>query len=272
MGTVKRTSLVIVVALLLLLVLYGVSRFVVSWQKNFGWQTFPEQAASGLWTSATELGGMVATLIESYQGRNGFLSRTLATQMMSPVSPSPQGLGPELLGSGNGRVFFHSGSNDNYRAWMEGYPETGDGFVILTNSPNGARLRLEIRHALSDMIGQGVDPVLHAVALDPADASYADYQGTYRLDDGVPMDVRGRLADDFDADSFEITMSHGKASMRVPGDADVHQLEALSPTRFVDPESGAMPLMQLVFHRDAQGKVRAVSVESGDSRAYYWRQ
>ena len=215
---------------------------------------------------------MVAMLIESYQGHNGFLSRALATQMMSPVSPSPQGLGPELLGSGNGRVFFHSGSNDNYRAWMEGYLETGDGFVILTNSPNGARLRLEIRHALSDMIGQGVDPVLHAVPLDPADVSYADYQGTYRLDNSVPMDVRGRLADDFDADSLQITMSHGKASMRVPGDDNVHQLEALSPTRFVDPDSESMPLMQLEFHRDARGKVRAVSVESGDYRAYYRRQ
>jgi len=138
--------------------------------------------------------------------------------MMSPVAPSPQGLGPALLGSGNGRGFFQSGSNDNYRAWVEGYLETGDGFVILTNSPNGARLRLEIRHALSDMIGQGVDPVLHAVDLDPADVSYAGYQGTYRLDNSVPMDIRGRLADDFDADSFQITMAHGKASMRVPGD------------------------------------------------------
>ena len=122
------------------------------------------------------------------------------------------------------------------------------------------------------MIGQGVDPVLRAVPLDPADVSYADYQGTYRLDGSLPMDVRGRLADDFDADSFQITMSHGKASMRVPGDDNVHQLEALSPTRFVDPESDAMPLMQLEFHRDARGKVRAVSVESGDSRAYYRRQ
>jgi hypothetical protein len=64
-------------------------------------------------------------------------------------------------------------------------------------------------------------------------------------------------------------MSRGKASMRVPGDDNVHQLEALSPTRFVDPDSDSMPLMQLEFHRDARGKVRAVSVESGDYRAYY---
>jgi CubicO group peptidase (beta-lactamase class C family) len=237
-----------------------------------GWQTFPEQAASGLWTNANELGAMVATLIESYRGHDGFLPRALVTQMMSAVSPSPHGLGPKLQGSGNGRVFFHSGSNDNYRAWMEGYLQTGDGFVILTNSPNGARLRLEIRHALSDAIGQGVDPVLQAVALDPADPSYADYQGSYRLDEHVPMDLRGLLAEDFDVDAFEIIMSGGKASLRVPGEEHVHPLLALSPTRFVDPDSDTVPLLQLEFHRDAYGKVRAISAESGESRAYYQRQ
>jgi hypothetical protein len=52
----------------------------------------------------------------------------------------------------------------------------------------------------------------------------------------------------------------------------VDQLEALSPTRFVDPDSESIPLMQLEFHRDAHGKVRAVGVESGDYRAYYRRQ
>jgi CubicO group peptidase (beta-lactamase class C family) len=237
-----------------------------------GWQTFPELAASGLWTNANELGAMVAALIESYRGNSGFLPRTLATQMMCAVSPSPHGLGPELMGSGNGRVFYHSGSNDNYRAWIEGYLQTGDGFVILTNSPNGTQLRLEIRHALSDAIGLGVDPVLQAVTLDPADPSYADYQGTYRLDKSVPIDLQGRLVDDFETDSFEITMSNGKASLRVPGDKNVHQLQALSPTRFVDPDSESIPLMQLEFHRDAHGKVRAVSVESDDAHAYYQRQ
>jgi hypothetical protein len=52
----------------------------------------------------------------------------------------------------------------------------------------------------------------------------------------------------------------------------VDQLEALSPTRFVDPDSESIPLEQLEFHRDAHGKVRAVGVESGDYRTYYRRQ
>jgi CubicO group peptidase (beta-lactamase class C family) len=234
-----------------------------------GWQTFPEQAASGLWSNAPELGRWVAALIESYRGQSNFLPRGLATQMMTPVSPSPQGLGPELLGSGDERVFFHSGSNDNYRAWIDGYLQSGDGFVILTNSSNGSLLRLEIRHALSDTIGRGVDPVLRTVTLDAKDSAYADYKGTYRLDNSVPMNIRGRLADDFDTDTFEVDMSGGKASLRVPGEDHAHPLTALSPTQFVDPDSDTVPLMQFEFHRDAHGKVQAVSVTSGNSLAYY---
>jgi CubicO group peptidase (beta-lactamase class C family) len=234
-----------------------------------GWQTFPEQAASGFWTSARELGTMVAALIDSYRGSSNFLPRRLSTQMMTAVSPSPQGLGPELLGSGDRRVFYHSGSNDNYRAWIEGYLQSGDGFVILTNSSNGSPLRLEIRHALSDAIGLGVDPVERAVALDMSDPAYVDYKGTYRLDTSVPMNIRRGLDDDFEVDAFYIDVSGGKATLRVPGDDHLHTLMALSPTRFVDPESDTVPLLQLEFHRDARGKVQAVSVTSGDSLAYY---
>lgn len=234
-----------------------------------GWQTFPEQAASGLWSNAQELGSWVATLIESYRGQNNFLPRGLATQMMTPVSPSPQGLGPELLGSGDARAFFHSGSNDNYRAWIEGYLQSGDGFVILTNSSNGSLLRLEIRHALSDAIGLGVDPVLRTVDLDMNDPAYTDYKGIYRLDSDIPMNIRGRLADDFDVEAFDVDISEEKVALRIPGEDHVHPLKALSPTRFVDPDSGTVPLMQFEFHSDAHGKVEAVSVTSGNSLAYY---
>jgi len=38
MGTVKRVSLVLGASLLLLIVLYGLSRFVASWQKGYSWK------------------------------------------------------------------------------------------------------------------------------------------------------------------------------------------------------------------------------------------
>lgn len=63
-----------------------------------GWQSFPEQAASGLWTSANELGAMVATLIESYQGRNAFLSPCHTNDEPRLAQPSGAWTGADGIG------------------------------------------------------------------------------------------------------------------------------------------------------------------------------
>ena len=232
-----------------------------------GWQTFPQEAAAGLWTSANDLGAFVGALIRSYQGDDDFLPHAIAIDMMTEVSPSWHGLGPRLDGAGNARIFHHGGSNDSYRAWIEGYLETGDGFVILTNGANGGTLRTEIRNALSDAIGLGVNPPLRVIALDPASAKLADYAGHYRADATVPLDVRRSLTDFFEVESFEIQASGGALSLKVPGESGA--LLPLTPNRFIAPTVFGT---EYEFHRDAHGRVRAVSVLHGTSRAYFRRE
>lgn len=233
-----------------------------------GWQIFPEQAASGLWTSANELGAFVGALIKSYQGRAAFLPRPIATQMMTQVSASPHGLGPRLDGAGTTRIFHHGGANDSYHAWIEGYLETGDGFVILTNGANGYRLHGEIRNALSDALGRGVNPPIRTAALDLDMPAYADYAGSYRIDTTVPMDLRGAIAYSFDFDALEVGHAGGALTLRLPEETEPVILLPLTPTHFVT-LSGTR---QFEFHRDARGEVRAISVEQGAARAYYRRQ
>lgn len=234
-----------------------------------GWQSFPEQAASGLWTSANDLAAFVDGLIDSYRGQGGFLPRVIATQMMTEVSPSWHGLGPRLDGAGSTRIFHHGGSNDSYRAWIEGYLETGDGFVILTNGENGAALSAEIRNALSDAIGRGVNPPVRAVALDLADPLYADYAGTFAADPGVPMDHRRALADFFDVPALEVKLDGGQVVIGVAGRNRFSAVLPLAPNRFVSPDIDGL---QVEFHRDAHGRVNAMSVEHGIARAYYTRK
>ncbi len=232
-----------------------------------GWQTFPQQAAAGLWTSANELGALVGALIKSYQGRGTFLPRAVVVQMMTEVSPSWHGLGPRLEGAGTTRVFHHGGSNDSYRAWIEGYLETGDGFVILTNGEGGGQLRVEIRNALSDAIGRGVNPPVRAVALAAGSVALTDYAGTYHADTAVPMDLRRALTDLFDFETLEIKVKDQALSIAISDETGA--LLPLTPTRFVAPTVFGI---QLEFHRDAHGAVRAVSIELGASRAYCRRQ
>jgi len=233
-----------------------------------GWQSFPEAGASGLWTSAADLGRFVATLATSYQGKGTFLPRPLATDMMTPVSPSWHGLGPRLDGDGVQRIFHHGGSNDSYRAWIEGYLETGDGFVILTNGENGAALAAEIRNALSDVIGRGVNPVVRSIALDPQSAVVASVAGRYLRSDAVPFALQGALADVFDIPGVEVTVDDNGVRMGVAGSRRSGRLLPVSTNRFVSPD---MDGLRVEFQRDAWGEVSGMVLMLGDARAYYVR-
>lgn len=234
-----------------------------------GWQSFPERAASGLWTSANELGAFVGALIRSYQGRSDFLPQTVAIQMMTEVWPSVHGLGPRLGGEGAARVFHHGGANDSYRAWIEGYLETGDGFVILTNGSEGDSLIPEIRNALSDAIGSGANPPLRAVRLDLSKPIYADYAGTYRLDPSMPPDLLGHLGAYFTFDALQIEVTDRAIKVTESGDEpETFELWPLSPSRFV--RSGDFdPPLRYEFHRNAHGSVHLLTIDRGSSRLYY---
>ncbi|RKH47612.1 serine hydrolase domain-containing protein [Corallococcus sicarius] len=231
-----------------------------------GWETFPEQAASGLWTSANELGAFVGTLINSYRGKSDFLPQPIALQMMTEVSPSLHGLGPRLEGEGQTRIFHHGGSNDSYRAWIEGYLETGDGMVILTNSPGGSRLMVEIRNALSDALGRGINPVARTVELAPA--VLANYTGTYRLDARVPNDLTGNLAGHFESDTLEVGITEGTLTV-TETQQPPRKLQPLSPTRFLGPVE--ITQLRFEFLRNARGVVYALVAERGNAKVYFRR-
>lgn len=233
-----------------------------------GWQTFPQEAPAGLWTSAHDLGAFVGALIRSYQGRDGYLPHPLAIQMMTEVAPGNFGLGPRLEGVGEQRVFHHGGSNDSYHAWIEGYLETGDGLVILTNGENGWALRGEIRNALSDAFGHGVNPLLRTIDLDAASARVADYAGHYVRDTRVPEDLRGPLADAFDngAATLDIRFDGQVLSVVLPDETGT--LQPLASNRFIAPTVFSTGY---TFHRDAGGEVRGLTLSLGEGRAYYRR-
>lgn len=234
-----------------------------------GWESFAEAAASGLWSSADDLGRFVGGLIKSYQGRSDFLPQPLATAMMTEVSPSPFGLGPRVGGVGIGRYFAHMGANESYRAFFEGYPETGDGYVILTNGTNGTQLSFEIRNALSDAIGLGAHPLLRAVV--PRVPPSPDYAGRYKLDTTVPTDLRRASADNFDYESLQVSVAGDAVQITLPGQDKPTPLLPLAPAQFV--QAGIYTLV-FDFRRDAWGKVRGVSVSipEADSVAYYARE
>lgn len=232
-----------------------------------GWETFPEQAASGLWTSANDLGRFVATLLDAYRGQDAFLPQPLAAAMLTEVAPSQHGLGPRLEGEGSTRVFHHGGSNDSYRAWIEGYPASGDGFVILTNGANGSRLAAEIRNALTDALDNGANPVLRTVQL-PA-AALKDFEGDYLLQGDLPASVTGNMGNLFDQDRFTVSVDDGV--LVVAQGETRRRLQALAPTRFINP-AGDASQPRYEFLRGSDGKVHTLRVQRDGGQLHFRRQ
>jgi CubicO group peptidase (beta-lactamase class C family) len=110
-----------------------------------GWHAMPEEAASGLWTSANDLSQVVTLLIAAYRGESAYLSQPLAQEALTRNPISEHGLGPRVQGEGDAYVFHHGGANNSYHAYIEGHLATGDGIVVLTNGARGWALWREIR-------------------------------------------------------------------------------------------------------------------------------
>jgi hypothetical protein len=80
-----------------------------------------------------------------------------------------------------------------------------------------------------------VKPLIRTTTVDLRAPLYADYAGTYRIDHGVPMDVRRSLADSFGFHTLAVTLAEGAMSISVDGEdgPESSPLLPLTPARFI---------------------------------------
>jgi len=146
-----------------------------------GWNTYPELAAAGLWTTAGDLARFVAALQAALSGRaGGILPEALAREMVTPVG-GPAGLGLFVEGEGDARRFRHGGSNSGYRCELVGYLDGGYGAVVMTNGDGGSPLAREILYGVAAAYGwPGFLPDEKVVVRLDAD-ELASYAGSYEM-------------------------------------------------------------------------------------------
>jgi len=114
------------------------------------WHVYPEMAAAGLWTTASDLARWGIGVTRWYRGEpGGVLSPAMAREMVRPQVGLPRegrgaappnswhGLGPSLSGSGRDFAFAHNGRDEGFIASVVFYPEREIGLVVLTNGTNG---------------------------------------------------------------------------------------------------------------------------------------
>ncbi len=113
-----------------------------------GWRVHPEQAAAGLWTTASDMAALLLEIRKGWQGHSDvFTQESIRGLLETPIDGHAYGF--RLIGEAD-RVFMtHYGGTLGYRAGMTLNLESGDGAVYLTNSDKGSDLGLEFLRAVS---------------------------------------------------------------------------------------------------------------------------
>jgi CubicO group peptidase (beta-lactamase class C family) len=112
-----------------------------------GWVNYPQLAAAGLWTTAADLALALADVLNAGRGKGRVLATNDAQTMTVPAKLSGGGnalVGFAIKGSGANMRIVKGGSNYGYRAHIEGFPATANGFVVVANSDNGSKLNAAI--------------------------------------------------------------------------------------------------------------------------------
>ncbi|WP_052750327.1 serine hydrolase [Arsukibacterium sp. MJ3] len=113
-----------------------------------GWNNYPEQAAAGLWATATDLAMFLLEIHKGYEGKSSLFTQVSIREMLSsPVDNHAYGF--RLIGEGNMVFITHYGGTEGYRAGITLNLKTGDGAVFLANSNNGANLGEEFFNSVS---------------------------------------------------------------------------------------------------------------------------
>ena len=119
-----------------------------------GPRIYPTLAASGLWTTPSDLLRLTSKILGSYQGIDeSFLANKTATEMLTPQIESI-GMGVSLeLEQNIVTSFSHGGANEGFRAQLFVKTKTGDGIAIMTNSDNGSELINSVLSRVSKIYG-----------------------------------------------------------------------------------------------------------------------
>lgn len=107
---------------------------------------YPQQAAAGLHTTATDLANFIIAIQKSIAGKSKFLSKKMANTLITPQIKISKGGYLEEMGVGafllqkadnktsDGKYFEHQGANAGFISFAMGSVLNGNGAIILLNS------------------------------------------------------------------------------------------------------------------------------------------
>jgi CubicO group peptidase (beta-lactamase class C family) len=164
------------------------------------WHVYPELAAAGLWTTASDLARFVIEVERTARGEKGHvLSRAMAGEMLTPVGVGSYAVGFSLSKQGEGWYFGHGGSNWGFQSNVVMHKVKGYGLAIMTNADGGGPLMAEILRRVrrayawdseAAPVPRGYDPPVTALPVTVSAEILARYPGRYT---GSALDVLVRF-------------------------------------------------------------------------------
>jgi CubicO group peptidase (beta-lactamase class C family) len=140
------------------------------------YHTYPEMAAAGLWTTASDLARFGIEIQKSREGRSNQILKQATVEEMLTEQKKPYGLGFSLAPN----WFSHGGADEGFQASF-GCSLDGKGLVVMTNSDNGGRLAHEIELAFAAAYGLTEKPTEREMSPMPAE-QMQKFAGNYSAD------------------------------------------------------------------------------------------
>jgi len=163
------------------------------------WHVYPEQAAAGLWTTASDLARFAIEVQKSARGEsNRVLSRTTVQEMLSPVGVGGFAVGFSIGREGQGWYFSHGGGNWGFRCILMAHKSKGYGLAIMTNAERGGAVMSEISRriqvayewdSMAEPVPRGYAPQVERTAIDVDTDILRTYVGSYEFEDGDTIAV-----------------------------------------------------------------------------------
>ena len=108
------------------------------------WHIYPEMAAAGLWTTASDLARFAIGIQQATTNHSTpVISQAMAHMMLGENKGSP-GLGVFLEPRNGELTFLHNGRNEGFDAFMIGFVSTRQGAVIMINANDDSGAIAEI--------------------------------------------------------------------------------------------------------------------------------
>jgi CubicO group peptidase (beta-lactamase class C family) len=185
-----------------------------------GPHVYPEMAAAGLWTTASDLARFVHAVQDGLAGtRNPVLSQAMLREMTRRQVEN-WGLGLGVDGEGDSASFAHNGIDAGFDAFLHGYVRGGNGVVVLCNANGAGALANEIRRAVAREYG------------------WPTFQQEERTTVVVAPEVLRRYAGTYDVGQRKLVVRATQGTLSITSEDLEIELFASTPNRFFGVDQG----------------------------------